>query len=311
MAMLWEENPKTHDYESQYLNRLISPNSGWQLEDAYDINDDGIIACDGWYQAYDSNGNPLGDRQWRACLLVPAYEIQVDAFIPQEYVPWPFNTPFLSYFYAGDMRKDPLDGVFNSGIPIFQKGAGYRLRQRVAVTILPGYDDDGSQEKEQSNNRRSSIVGLTKQYPASAIVGGSPGTPDAHLSPTAVPDNTGLATPTIASVTVTHPTHRVVTAEIKCEASNPLVSSSSRAPIYYGITITVDASNPTQPRYTLSGDHKLFPAYEVYINKQLVHDYSPIPGHYDEWELADLSYPLTDPAVTAGTTLPLTGNINP
>ena len=72
MAMLWEENPKSHHYEPQYLRRLISPNSGWQIENAYDINDDGIIAGDGWYQEYDSNGDAVGSRKWRACLLTPA-----------------------------------------------------------------------------------------------------------------------------------------------------------------------------------------------------------------------------------------------
>ena len=55
-------------------------------------------------------------------ILVPAYEIQVDAFIPHEYVPWPGNAAFdalgltsQEYFYGGDKRKVPLDAVFNAG----------------------------------------------------------------------------------------------------------------------------------------------------------------------------------------------------
>jgi hypothetical protein len=69
--IMWEENPKTHHYDRQYLNRLIPPDSGWNLWDAYDINDNGVIAADGWYQPHDASGNPVGPRQWRSCLLAP------------------------------------------------------------------------------------------------------------------------------------------------------------------------------------------------------------------------------------------------
>ena len=71
IAMSWEEDPKSHHYQSAYLNRLISADSGWQLEDAYDINDEGVIVADGWYQPHDAQGNPTGPRQWRSCLLWP------------------------------------------------------------------------------------------------------------------------------------------------------------------------------------------------------------------------------------------------
>ena len=54
------------------------------------------------------------------------FEIQVDAFIPQEYVPGPGFTDF----YGGDMRKSPLDGSFISGNAIFNQYMGYRLRQK-------------------------------------------------------------------------------------------------------------------------------------------------------------------------------------
>lgn len=71
IATIWEENPITGHYEMQYLNRLITADSGWDLHVARDINDNGAIACDGWYQPHDANGNPTGPREWRACLLLP------------------------------------------------------------------------------------------------------------------------------------------------------------------------------------------------------------------------------------------------
>lgn len=69
--ILWEENSKTHHYQQQYLNRLINPRSGWNLWDSYDINDGEIISSDGYLQAYDAQGNQVGNPQWKSALLVP------------------------------------------------------------------------------------------------------------------------------------------------------------------------------------------------------------------------------------------------
>ena len=52
-ATIWEENPRTGRYEMEYLQRLISPDSGWELQNAYDINDNGFITADGWFQPRD------------------------------------------------------------------------------------------------------------------------------------------------------------------------------------------------------------------------------------------------------------------
>jgi hypothetical protein len=70
-AAIWEEDSKSGQYQMQYLNQLLPSDSGWNLQYANDINDDGLIAAEGWYQAKDQDGNPAGDPQWKACLLVP------------------------------------------------------------------------------------------------------------------------------------------------------------------------------------------------------------------------------------------------
>lgn len=63
--------------------------------------------------------------------------------------------------------------------------------------------------------------------------------------------------------------------------------------------------NLARSTYSISGAHKLFPAYEVYINNQLVHDYSPIPGVHTTAALltTDGAAPsVTDSSITSGTT---------
>jgi hypothetical protein len=104
MAMLWEENPKTHHYESQYLDRLISPNSGWEIEDAYDVNDSGAVACDGWYQPHNANGNPIGAPQWHGCLLIPVGVFRDDA---QRTDDDNLTTPLVDWPASGSNPRSP------------------------------------------------------------------------------------------------------------------------------------------------------------------------------------------------------------
>lgn len=254
-------------------------------------------------------------------LLAPAYEIQVDGFIPQEYVPWPGNgigvgtDPEDFYFYGGDMKKSPLDGIFTSGAVVFNKYLGFTARQKVMATVYAELDPDGSQEKEESNNTPASIIHVTKEYNGTQFTSSGTQNPydgTAHILPGAVPLHQGVATPQVATVTVTHPSSRVVQAEIKCTVGDPLAFGSGLGPLYYDITVKIDATNPASPTYTLTGNHKLFPAYDVYINQQLVHDYSPIPGHHDISDLINFSPPsISNSSITSGTTKPLTGSITP
>lgn len=71
-AVIWEEDPKTGQYFYKSLNLLIPENSGWTLTSAKAINDDGAILCKGTFQPKDTAGNPVGNPQVRACLLIPA-----------------------------------------------------------------------------------------------------------------------------------------------------------------------------------------------------------------------------------------------
>ena len=82
----------------------------------------------------------------------------------------------------------------------------------------------------------------------------------------------------VEPVTIQHPSEGIVVISIEDKASDPLVPGSSVAPAHFQATITIDRSVPGKPTYHVTGRHTAFPAYEVYINGQRVHEYSPIPS---------------------------------
>jgi len=300
---LWEMDPNSTSTPPQFepplqVNDLLPPLSGWINVSTLYINDNGYIV---------GTATKTSDGTTHGILLVPAYQIQVDAFIPQQWVSDP-----VGYVYNGNSRKTPLDGLFTSGTATFTKTSPeYKIEQQVMATVLNNVDPGGTQEA----NSLTTAIGQTRKYYSSAVVSGL-------LSPTATPFATQTATPSISTVTITHPSSQVVTVELVGEASNPLANPLAPeietpnpawlGPIYYDITVKIDATT-TPPTYTLSGNHKNFPAYEVYINRQLVHDYSPISGGYTPAVLpTETTGPsLSDTTITGGcATAPgLTGTI--
>ena len=304
---LWEMVSTTNSVKTfknpVNINTLLPPNSGWNVTHVVSINDNGCIVG----TATASDGTVHG------ILLAPAYQIQVDAFIPQQWVTDP-----TGYVYNGNSRKTPLDGSFATGTATFIKSSSpplFKMEQTVMVTVLQNVDPGGIQEA-------SSLVttmGPTKKYYAAAVPGGT-STLTNTLSPTAAPFATQTAVPAIATATITHSSSQVVTVELIGKATDPLANPLAPVietpdpapPLYYDITVKIDATT-TPPTYTLSGNHKLFPAYEVYINGQLVHDFSPIPGGNTPYVMGlETTGPsLSDPSITGGcATMPkLTGTI--
>jgi hypothetical protein len=135
------------------------------------------------------------------------------------------------------------------------------------VCAFPNYDPDGSQEQAT----KKTTVGETRQYRASVLVSG-------EIPAGAAPTATGTATPYVDNAYVYHPSAKSVLADLGMNISNPLVFGSSLGPIQYYLFVTIDRSDPSHPTYTIEGTSSEFPAYEVYINGQLVYSYDPIPG---------------------------------
>ena len=57
-----------------------------------------------------------------------------------------------------------------------------------------------------------------------------------------------------------------VSVNIKGSAAEPIVFLA--APIDWDFKLTISSQDPLNPKYSLSGAHDGFPAYEIYINAQ-------------------------------------------
>jgi hypothetical protein len=251
-------------------------------------------------------GTPEPSQGYGAMLLVPEDIVQVDVFIPQQWVSDP-----VGYVYNGNSRKVPLDGSLTTGSTQFIQSGAYKMEQKIAVTVYQEADPSGTQEQ----NSLTTTMGPTKKYHNSAVPGGT-STKTNTLSSTATPFATQTAIPTVATATVTHTSSRVVTVELVGKATDPLANPLAPTietpdpapPLFYDITVKIDGTtNP--PTYTLTGSHELYPAYEVYINGQLIHDYTPIPGGHTPSSMFLPASSVSDASVTGGTTKPLTGPI--
>jgi hypothetical protein len=55
-------------------------------------------------------------------------------------------------------------------------------------------------------------------------------------------------------------------------ANNPLVASPE---INWDVLVVVSTWIPASPHYTISFTHDCFPAHEVYIGKQRIHEWTP------------------------------------
>lgn len=69
----------------------------------------------------------------------------------------------------------------------------------------------------------------------------------------------------------------------RCNSGNPLVTGAPG--IGYTLTITADYTNLAAPKYSITGSHDGFPAFEVYINGTRVHHYDPLASGDGPWSL--------------------------
>ena len=196
--------------------------------------------------------------------LSPNELIQVDAFIPQEYVGVPGDLVFV---YTGDARKTPIDASYTTGTAIYGPDLLFRMRHRQILTTLAHAADDGIEYLTDDVT-----CGVSTKYYYTDL------TPDGHIPPGLPPVAVAVQTPTIGPISIQHPSEGIVMITIDDMASDPLSGPATFAPIHFQATITIDKSDPSHPTYDVVGTHRYFPAYEVYINKNRIHQHSPVPG---------------------------------
>lgn len=86
---------------------------------------------------------------------------------------------------------------------------------------------------------------------------------------------------------MTTSTNRI--SNVKCEyfingsGDNPLVNPSPN--IDYNVKVTLDWTNSTSPKVSVSGSHDGYPGYEVYLGTQRIYEFNPNLAGTTPWAL--------------------------
>jgi len=165
--------------------------------------------------------------------------------------------------------------------------AGASFRTRTRITVIPEQSADADGLKAGSEQE---LVGETRSYAPDALANGvlDAADDDAVLNDCHLLHEVATASNSNMHAAVTRTGEHQVSVHIFGGAGNPLVVSPE---INWDFTITIDTSG-TSAHWTINGAHDGFPAYEVYINDNPIHTYSPGPGPYGLFDILKLFPPL-------------------
>lgn len=242
----------------------------------------------------------IEDKKSHHVELIPVdFNVTINTFIPHNYVDHPTST---SAIFAGDNR--------NSGSPAaatWNEHGSHRTQQKAQLIAVQEVDPNGrhaayaANADGAGNNDHSVSIGEThKFHKTSSLAGGvisALAWADTTLGDNHLMMDKGTAAKTEVTIQpTTWHSSRKISALFVCNASNPLVNLAPG--IGYTVTITADYTTPSTPKYSISGTHDGFPAYEIYINGTRVYQHDPMatgdgPGSLFPPEEYTISIPLT------------------
>ena len=230
---------------------------------------------------------------WDNFQFNPANEFTVSLsnFIPHDHVIGPpqsrcdFKTKQL--YFRGD----------NRGFSAFAES--FRSRQTVIVAATLETDLDANEIKDRT--APANLVGETRSYAPNALADGiiNASDDDAVLKDCHFLHEQRTASNRNMKVDVRRLSAQAVEVKLSGEVGNPLVNLAPTTD--WAFTLTIDAS-ASPARWTLSGDHDGFPAYEIYINNMPIYTYDPGSPPYTFLDhLARLGTPMEIPVNRVGT----------
>jgi hypothetical protein len=206
------------------------------------------------------------------------YTIQVTAFIPFDNLDDPQNPgPGHDYVYEGDA---PGAHPPNPGRGPSLRSPRFRMRQRITVIPIQAQDPDGYLEGSYAEP-----VKITKRYEKYSSLDANGDLTDLARSDTDKDDNYLLHQSDYSDTENEHYVDRVdantVWVRLKGSGPNPLESLAPA--IDWDITFTITKLPASPAHYTVTGHgppplaHDAFPAYDVFINDELIHYHNASP----------------------------------
>lgn len=183
----------------------------------------------------------------------------------------------LTIFIPQNNLPNPADGgttIFEGDNRTFNKNAtSFRCRQKVTVVPVESLNASGLKPGSIEN-----LVGTTRKYdPATSLDSQGNLTAAARADMVQGPPmmlEYGVASNADMHVSVTRSGARRLRVMLQGSAANPLVFSAPA--IDWNIIIDIDATDRGRPKYTVTGSHDGFPAYELYLFDQRIYAYDPV-----------------------------------
>ncbi|HEX5480765.1 MAG TPA: hypothetical protein VFY79_13700, partial [Dehalococcoidia bacterium] len=186
------------------------------------------------------------------------------------------------FYYAGDNRSD------------FDPDGSFRTRQ--TVIVVP--EEASSASGIASGTAPMEETGTTRQYASDALDDHSlnASDDDGVLQDCHLENDVGHASTSDMHIAVTRTSPHSVSAHIYGNASNPLIPDivgwvRQIFAITWDYTINLDTSTQVTKWSIIEGCHDYFPAFQVYVNGQLIDGYSPGPGPWPDFNPAAFGLP--------------------
>jgi hypothetical protein len=276
VPFLWQ-NGKLVDLNSRVpRTTFLGLVTGWSVLSVADINDQGVIAARVQHSVLG-----VWDIYAHPALLLPVEMITINTFIPDNYVDDPI--PFSSQIYEGDDRT--------TGTPArakWDKDGSHRTQQKFNVIPFRNMGDaDGLEDNAYANDPDGvkndawlNHCGTTNRYhKTSSLAGGkisAAAKADTTLGDNNLKTASGTASTSGMKVEPTWLGDRKIKVKCTVKSGNPLAPSFNGNEIDYVLELTIDYTDAANPRYSLTGEHDGFPAYEVYIGTRRIHHYDPL-----------------------------------
>lgn len=231
--------------------------------------------------------NPAGGTHTEEVLvgLLPFSEtITINTFIPNEWVANPWNPLSVRNSIAeGDNRE--------RGTPpraVWDENGSHRTQHKFNIVLWQALDADGLEDgaytndpNADDNGAQAIHIGTSRLYDKlTSLANGINISAAARADTSLGDDDKKIAEATGARSQLTidkeHTVRwnpRKISIKATCKASDPAITGSPF--LEYELLITIDRTNPWDPKYTITGSRDRYPAFEVYINHRLVHKYDP------------------------------------
>lgn len=189
------------------------------------------------------------------------FDVTVRSFIPR---PWVYGPE------PGCIGADGRQMIYNGNDRTYER-MNFSVKTMSRVILLP---DTGAEVP----GTRYNYTGPTRRYEAATGLAPNGVTlyEDSVLHDCYKLDDRGYASTSDMHIDIAgSAASKFATARMYGSAGNPLTPPGVTPNINWDVTVQVSKANPMVPTYSILFTHDCFPAFEVYVGSQRIHEWTP------------------------------------